>query len=72
MDAEAYPEASENVLQILWGIVTSVHPSHGLQWAMARTSAFEALTQYEVTSKNGCSNLPPNFHYFMHLIGGLQ
>ncbi|KAF3945724.1 hypothetical protein CMV_027929, partial [Castanea mollissima] len=49
MDAEAYPEASENVLQILWGIVTSVQPSHGLQWAMARTSAFEALTQYEVS-----------------------
>ncbi|KAK4603584.1 hypothetical protein RGQ29_012198 [Quercus rubra] len=49
MDAEAYPEASENVLQILWGIVTSGHPSHGLQWAMARTSAFEALTQYEVS-----------------------
>lgn len=48
MDAEAYPEASKNVLHILWGIGTSVHPGHDLKWAKARTSAFVALIQYEV------------------------
>ena len=61
MDAEAYPEASENVLEILWGIGASVHPGHGSQWSTARTSAFEALTQYEVPLKNGCSKLPSFF-----------
>ncbi|KAG7985679.1 hypothetical protein I3843_03G038900 [Carya illinoinensis] len=49
MDAEAYPEASKNVLHILWGIGTSVHPGHDLKWAKARTSAFVALIQYEVS-----------------------
>ncbi|KAJ7970794.1 Protein RST1 [Quillaja saponaria] len=48
MDAEAYAETSKGVLQILWGIVTYTHPSHELIWAKARTSALEALTQYEV------------------------
>lgn len=51
MDAEAYSEASSNVLQILWGIIgSSNHPDLGLQWAKARTSGFEALIQYEVNS----------------------
>ncbi|KAG2714612.1 hypothetical protein I3760_03G035700 [Carya illinoinensis] len=49
MDAEAYPEASKNVLHILWGIGNSVHPGHDLKWAKARTSAFVALIQYEVS-----------------------
>ncbi|KAE8021495.1 hypothetical protein FH972_007379 [Carpinus fangiana] len=50
MDAEAYSEASSNVLQILWGIIgSSNHADHGLQWAKARTSGFEALVQYEVS-----------------------
>jgi hypothetical protein len=49
MDAEAYSEASSNVLQILWGIIgSSNHPDLGLQWAKARASGFEALIQYEV------------------------
>jgi hypothetical protein len=48
MDAEAYSEASRNVLQILWGIGTAVHVSHALEWARARIFAFEALSQYEV------------------------
>ncbi|OVA20781.1 protein of unknown function DUF3730 [Macleaya cordata] len=47
LDAEAYPEASKNVLQILWEVGTSSH-SNEYKWAKARTSAFESLTQYEV------------------------
>lgn len=48
MDAEAYPEASTNVLQILWGISTSTFPSQQFQWEKAKISALEALAQYEV------------------------
>ncbi|CAK9161769.1 unnamed protein product [Ilex paraguariensis] len=47
MDAEAYPEAAKDVLQILWEVGTFRHPGHG-SWAKARASAFEALTCYEV------------------------
>ncbi|XP_043808563.1 protein RST1 isoform X3 [Manihot esculenta] len=49
LDAEAYPEASKNVLQILWDVAVSVHFSHVVQWAKARAAAFEALSQYEVS-----------------------
>ncbi|KAL9458356.1 hypothetical protein AB3S75_007260 [Citrus x aurantiifolia] len=49
MDAEAYPEASRTVLKILWDTGTTTHLGHELQWAKARASAFEALTQYEVS-----------------------
>lgn len=45
MDAEAYPEASKGVLQILWDVVTSGKET---KWEKARISALEALTQYEV------------------------
>ncbi|RVX08694.1 Protein RST1 [Vitis vinifera] len=48
MDAEAYSEASRNVLQILWEVASSRHTGHGSLWAKARTSAFEALIHYEV------------------------
>ncbi|XP_019448328.1 PREDICTED: protein RST1 isoform X2 [Lupinus angustifolius] len=46
MDAEAYPEASKGVVQIIWDVVTS---NQDIQWAKARISAVEALTQYEVS-----------------------
>ncbi|CAL0332493.1 unnamed protein product [Lupinus luteus] len=46
MDAEAYPEASKGVVQIIWDVVTS---NQDIQWAKARISAIEALTQYEVS-----------------------
>ncbi|GAV70241.1 DUF3730 domain-containing protein [Cephalotus follicularis] len=49
MDAEAYPEAARNVLKILWGVATSMHSDPELQWAKARASSYEALTQYEVS-----------------------
>lgn len=57
MDAESYSENATNLLQILWEVATSRHPSHGssLSWANARVSAFEALTQYEV----------PHIHQFI-------
>ena len=48
MDAEAYHEAAQKVLQILWGISTSTSPDQDLQWEKARVSALEALCQYEV------------------------
>lgn len=52
MDAEAYSEASRNVLQILWEVASSRHTGHGSLWAKARTSAFEALIHYEVNFVN--------------------
>ncbi|KAJ4834185.1 hypothetical protein Tsubulata_018875 [Turnera subulata] len=49
MDAEAYLEASRDVLQILWDIASSRHVTYAVHWAKARSSAFEALMQYEVS-----------------------
>ncbi|XP_020225772.1 protein RST1 [Cajanus cajan] len=46
MDAEAYPEASKSVLQIMWDVVTC---GQERQWAKAKISALEALAQYEVS-----------------------
>ncbi|XP_052196381.1 protein RST1 isoform X2 [Diospyros lotus] len=48
MDANAYPEASRTVLQILWGVGTSGHHGQESVWAKARVAAFDALTHYEV------------------------
>jgi len=45
MDAEAYSEASKSVLPIVWDVVTS---GQDRQWAKARISALESLSQYEV------------------------
>ncbi|XVF14059.1 hypothetical protein REPUB_Repub09cG0024100 [Reevesia pubescens] len=50
MDADAYPEASREVMKIVWGVGCSLPMSHELQWAKAKASAFEALTQYEIPS----------------------
>lgn len=55
MDAEAHPEASKNVLQILWSVAISTHPGLETLWAKARASSFKALAQYEVTFLNGCN-----------------
>ncbi|KAH0984880.1 hypothetical protein GBA52_012057 [Prunus armeniaca] len=49
IDAEAYPEASKNVLQILWSVSISGHPGLESQWAKARASSLEALAQYEIS-----------------------
>ncbi|KAF2308483.1 hypothetical protein GH714_009909 [Hevea brasiliensis] len=49
LDAEAYPEASKNVLRILWHVGASKHVSHVVQWAKTRAAAFQALSQYEVS-----------------------
>ncbi|XVE84015.1 hypothetical protein DITRI_Ditri16bG0134800 [Diplodiscus trichospermus] len=50
MDADAYPEASREVLKIIWGVACSLKTDHNLQWAKAKASAFEALTKYEIPS----------------------
>ncbi|XP_077244249.1 ARM repeat superfamily protein isoform X2 [Tasmannia lanceolata] len=47
MDAEAYSEASKNVMNILWTIGTS-KTGCGTMWIKARTLAFESLAHYEV------------------------
>ncbi|XP_062010189.1 protein RST1 isoform X1 [Rosa rugosa] len=49
MDAEAHPEASKNILQILWSVSISTHPGLETQWAKARASSFKALAQFEVS-----------------------
>ncbi|KAK4417800.1 protein RST1 [Sesamum alatum] len=48
MDAEAYPEAAKNVLNILWNIGTSREVIQSSLWTRAREAAFTALRQYEV------------------------
>ncbi|KAL0450695.1 UNVERIFIED_CONTAM: protein RST1, partial [Sesamum latifolium] len=48
MDAEAYPEAATNVLNILWDIGTSREVIQSSLWTRAREAAFTALRQYEV------------------------
>ncbi|KAM1491327.1 hypothetical protein PS1_023795 [Malus domestica] len=49
MDAEAHPEVSKNVLQILWSVSLSAHPGLESQWEKARVSSLEALAQYEIS-----------------------
>ncbi|XP_021298973.1 protein RST1 isoform X2 [Herrania umbratica] len=57
MDADAYPEASREVMKIVWGVGCSLRMGHELQWAKAKASAFEALTRYEIPSiVNNISN----------------
>ncbi|XP_055804568.1 protein RST1 isoform X2 [Solanum dulcamara] len=48
MDAQAYPEASVDVLKILWNIGTSQDFRQASLWSKARASAFVALASYEV------------------------
>ncbi|KAL2528915.1 Protein RST1 [Forsythia ovata] len=48
MDAEAYPEASTNVLKILWEIGSNRHAGQGSLWTRARVAAFMALLHYEI------------------------
>ncbi|XP_038904942.1 protein RST1 isoform X2 [Benincasa hispida] len=49
IDAEVYPEASKNIIGILFTVGTSTSPSHDLLWAKAKASAFDALAQFEVS-----------------------
>ncbi|XP_068334570.1 protein RST1 [Pyrus communis] len=49
MDAEAHPEVSKNVLQILWSVSLSAHSGLESQWEKARASSLEALAQYEIS-----------------------
>ncbi|KFK33679.1 hypothetical protein AALP_AA5G045700 [Arabis alpina] len=49
MDAEAYPEDAEKVLNTLWEIGTSMQMPHDSQWTKARVSALISLGLYEVS-----------------------
>ncbi|XP_022989080.1 protein RST1 isoform X1 [Cucurbita maxima] len=49
IDAEVYPEASKDIIGILFTVGTSTCPCHDLQWTKAKASAFDALSQYEVS-----------------------
>ncbi|KAM3286727.1 protein RST1 isoform X1 [Capsicum chacoense] len=48
MDAQAYPEASVDVLEILWNIGTSQDFKQASLWSKARAYALVALASYEV------------------------
>lgn len=50
MDAAAFPEAANDVLQKLWEIGTTTYPACELMWTKARAAAFESLTHYEVNT----------------------
>ncbi|KAL6960557.1 hypothetical protein U1Q18_038320 [Sarracenia purpurea var. burkii] len=63
IDAEAYPEVAKNVLQMLWNVGASRRVVHVALWSKARVSAFNALTQYEVTDV---------IFYFNHVVYQVQ
>jgi hypothetical protein len=66
MDAEAYPEDAENVLNILWEIGSSMQKPHDSQWTKARVSAIVALGQYEVSfMENKFSDFNKNCTYLL-------
>ncbi|KAL8153890.1 hypothetical protein V2J09_011650 [Rumex salicifolius] len=48
MDAGAYPEASKNILKILWEVANFSRTSVDTMWANSRKSAFEALYHFEL------------------------
>ncbi|KAL9254781.1 RST1-like protein [Drosera capensis] len=48
MDAEAYPDASKNILQILWNISSSDQTTNEALWTKARVAAFVAINQFEI------------------------
>lgn len=52
MDAEAYPEASTNVLNILWDIGTNKEVILSSLWIRAQNAALKGLLQYEVGGLN--------------------
>ncbi|GAB4846720.1 hypothetical protein Ancab_025728 [Ancistrocladus abbreviatus] len=61
-DAEAYPEASRNILQILWEVGSSGQSTGDKLWMKARVSAFEALYAFEVVQiENSIQNFKERF-----------
>eukprot|EP01018_Ginkgo_biloba_P009771 Gb_07737 [translate_table: standard] len=54
MDAEAYPEASKRVLELIWQAATYRDPEHSDIWLKARISSIQALTFYEVGYVQQC------------------
>ncbi|KAJ4765519.1 Protein RST1 [Rhynchospora pubera] len=48
MDADAYPDVSANIVQILWDIATKKNMYHDSSWVEARVAAFNSLSHYKV------------------------
>lgn len=48
MDAEAYPEASKQVLELIWEVTSFRSTEYSDLWVKARISAIQALSFYEV------------------------
>lgn len=48
LDAEAYIEASAEILRLLWEIGTSRHAGCGSMWTKTRATAFRTLCHFEV------------------------
>lgn len=51
MDAEVYPEAATDVINILWKIGTQRKVSQNSLWTRCQEPAFKALLQYEASVK---------------------
>ncbi|GAB2229778.1 hypothetical protein Drorol1_Dr00014033 [Drosera rotundifolia] len=48
MDAEAYPDASKSILQILWNISSSDQTTNEALWTKACVAALVAINQFEI------------------------
>ncbi|GAB2284260.1 hypothetical protein Dimus_018726 [Dionaea muscipula] len=66
MDAKAYPEASKNILQILWKIGSSNLTTNEVLWTKARVSAFMSMNHFEVGHIEIC--IPNVKESFMDLL----
>lgn len=56
MDAEAYPEAAKDVLNILWKIGTQRQVNQSSLWTRGQVAALRALMQYEAGVFNAFIN----------------
>lgn len=56
MDAETYPEAAKDVLNILWKIGTQRQVSQSSLWTRVQEAALRALLQYEAGVFNAFIN----------------
>ncbi|XP_072999773.1 protein RST1 isoform X2 [Typha latifolia] len=54
LDAEAYYEASKNIIEVLWGIATSKKHNSEYLWSKARAAAFNSLSHYKVMLVQEC------------------
>ncbi|GMH24228.1 hypothetical protein Nepgr_026071 [Nepenthes gracilis] len=61
MDAEAYPEAARNILEILWEVGSSSPTNVAMLWTKARVYAFESLKHFEVSLIENIQNFKERF-----------